>query len=285
MQNALSSRISTTQNLGYSHKTWLSVFDAVLTRFEDSTPRLMKPVLATLAKILKNHPNVDEARLILVEIKDATMPSIILADPKSRMKASLAVLERFVRDGISPSTLMSLIYDWLVAHYDKWRPLLIDHCQYLSTDISPFSGTNISYDDASIKVKRSVPVIFNLALLMHAASQGYSLAVGTLMALIYTKAAEIESELVERKYLLMSWILPTKYAMLQMMDSLDTMSKTLLSALIGSDSEGFRAFVLELPLETLLSGNIESERTIDEFLLLFSALKIGKKAGFVLEGT
>ncbi|OKL63320.1 hypothetical protein UA08_01801 [Talaromyces atroroseus] len=285
MQNALSSRIQTTQRLGYSHKTWLSVFEVVLTRLEEAALRPMKQVLATLTKILVNHPDIDEARLIFAGIKDAIMPSIILGDPKSRVKSSLACLERFVRDGISPLTLMSLVYDWLAAHYGKWRPLFAEQFQIVSTDISHFSSTNASYIDAGIDVKRSVAIIFNLALLMHAENQGHSQAVGTLMALLYTKSDNTEDKLLQSCYPLASWTLPTKYAMLQMMDTLDGKSKTLLSSLLGSDIRGFRAFIAELPLETVLSGDMKSERTIDEFLLLFSALRIGKEVGFVHEDT
>lgn len=284
VQSALSSEISTTRSLVYSHETWLSVFELILTRFDDVTTRTTKQVFSILIKVLKSHPNVDEARLIRVGIRNAIMPSIILADPRSRMKSSLVALERFVReDGLSPSTLMSMVYDWLVANYDKWRPLLAKHCQSLSTDILTLSGTNTSYDDADMNVKQHVSIVFNLALLINATAYGYAQAAGSLIALLYTQAEKTESDLVRNCYPLRGWILPTKHVMLQMKDSLEVISHGLLSSLLGSDIKGFRAFLQVLPLETVLSGDIGNEGTIDEFLLLFFALRIGKTAGFVHE--
>lgn len=284
LDNATSSDCNATQRLANSHKTWLAVFEAVLIRFEDATPRPMKQVLSGLFKILKRHPDVDESRLIQAGLVDYIMPSIILGNLRSRLKSSLISLERFVRDsGLSTSTLMSLTYDWLVKHYEKWHPLFVKHCQSLSVDTTPFIHTDVKYDDLDAPVKSTIPIIFNLALLVHANSNGCTQIAGSLMAHLYMKAVKEEGSLLQSAYPTKSWALPTKHVMLQMIDSLELFSRSLLHPLLECDIKGFRAFIRELPLDSVLSGNMVSGGTIDEFKLLFSTLEIGKKIGFVHE--
>ncbi|RAO64566.1 uncharacterized protein BHQ10_000578 [Talaromyces amestolkiae] len=135
--------------MAYSSQTWLAVFEVVLIRFDDTTPKPMKQVLNGLFKFLKKHPDATEAQRIEAGVMDKIMPSIILAD-KSRLKSSLVSLERLLR----------------------------------------------------------------------------------------------ESE---------------------------------------ADIKAFRSFIADLPLDPVLTGNMEGSGSVDEFILLFSALGVGKKIGFVHE--
>ncbi|PCH00030.1 Armadillo-like helical [Penicillium occitanis (nom. inval.)] len=161
--------------MAYSNQTWLAVFEVVLTRFDDTTPKPMKQVLSGLFKFLKKHPDAAEAHRIQTGIMDKIMPSIILADPRSRLKSSLVSLER------------------------------------------------------------------------------------------------------------LSWICPTKHIMLENMEYLELFSRSILLPLLEADIKAFRAFIADLPLDPVLTGNMEDAGTVDEFILLFSALGVGKKIGFVHE--
>jgi hypothetical protein len=272
--------------MAYSNQTWLAVFEVVLIRFDDATPKPMKQVLSGLFKFLKKHPDASEARRIQAGLIDKIMPSIILGDPRSRLKSSLISLERLVREsGMSTSMLMSLIYDWLVAHYDEWQTLYARHCQALSVDISPLHGTtaHVRYDDVSISVKHSISTIFSLAILIHAKEHGFMSTGGSLMAFLHKNAGEENKDPGQSCYPLMSWIRPTKHIMLENMEYLELFSRSILLPLLEKDIKAFRAFIGDLPLDPVLSGNMEGAGTVDEFILLFSALGVGKKIGFVHE--
>ncbi|EEA27348.1 HEAT repeat protein [Talaromyces marneffei ATCC 18224] len=284
LESASSSSISTTKDMAYSNQTWLAVFEVVLVRFDDTTPKPMKQVLSGLFKFLKKHPDAAEARRIQAGLMDKIMPSIILADPRSRLKSSLVSLERLVREsGMSTSTLMSLTYDWLVVHYDEWQSLYARHCQALSVDISPLHGTNVGYDDVNISVKHSISTIFSLAILIHAKEHGFMSTGGSLMAFLHKNAGEENKDPGQSSYPLTSWIRPTKHIMLENMEYLELFSRSILLPLLEANIKAFRAFIAGLPLDPVLSGNMEGAGTVDEFILLFSALGVGKKIGFVHE--
>lgn len=268
----------------YSHRTWLAVFEVVLTRFDDATPKPMKQVLSGLFKLLKNHLDAAEAQQIYLGVIAKIMPGFILAEPRSRLKPSLVSLERLVREsGMTTSTLMSLLYDWLVEHYDEWQPLYISYCQVLSLDISQFQGSMSRYLDTEPDLRHSVAAIFSLAILIHAKEQGFMSTGGTLLAFI-SKNAELErGDNGVSCFPLKSWIQPAKHVMLDNMNFLEQYSRSVLFPLLESDIKAFRAFISELPLALVLSGNMIGERSVDEFILLLSALGIGKKIGFVHE--
>lgn len=284
LESASSSNISTTKHMAYSNQTWLAVFEVVLIRFDDTTPKPMKQVLSGLFKFLKKHPDAAEARRIQTGLMDKIMPSIILADPRSRLKSSLVSLERLVREsGMSTSTLMSLIYDWLVAHYEEWQSLYARHCQALSVDISPLHRTDVKYDDVSISVKHNISTIFSLAILIHAQKHGFVSTGGSLMAFMHRNANEENKDPGQSCYPLASWIRPTKHIMLENMEYLELFSRSILLPLLEADIKAFRAFIADLPLDPVLTGNMEGAGSVDEFILLFSALGVGKKIGFVHE--
>lgn len=284
LESASSSSISTTKDMAYSYRTWLAVFEVVLIRFDDTTPKPMKQVLSGLFKFLKKHPDATEARRIQAGLMDKIMPSIILADPRSRLKPSLVSMERLVREsGMPTSTLMTLIYDWLVAHYEEWQSLYARHCQALSVDMSPLHSTDMKYDDVSISVKHSISTIFSLAILIHAKKHGFVSTGGSLMAFLHRNANEENKDPGQSCYPLTSWIRPTKHIMLENMEDLELFSRSILLPLLEADIKAFRAFIADLPLDPVLTGNMEGAGSVVEFILLFSALGVGKKIGFVHE--
>lgn len=284
LESALSSNVPTTKSMAYSNQIWLAVFEVVLIRFDDTTPKPMKQVLGGLFKLLKKHPDAAEASRIQAGLMDRIMPSIILADPRSRLKSSLVSLERLVREsGMSTSTLMSLMYDWLVGHYEEWQPLYSRHCRVLSVDLSPLQGTDVSYADVSISVKHSISTIFSLAILIHAKEHGFMSTGGSLMASLHKNANAENKDPGQSCYPLTSWIQPTKHIMLENMEYLELFSRSILLPLLEADIKVFRAFIADLPLGPVLTGNMENAGSVDEFILLFSALGAGKKIGFVHE--
>ncbi|KAH8690204.1 HEAT repeat protein [Talaromyces proteolyticus] len=284
LENANATRAEATWDFAFSNKTWMAVFTTILAKFEDAALKAIKQLLGTLAKILKCHPDSSEAQLIRAEIINVVMPSVILGDPRSQLKSSLVALERLIQgDGMSVKTLMSLTYDWLVAHYERWQPLFEGHCRSLFIETSQFTQTNSVYDITNERARNAVPMIFNLALLVYAKSQGFTQAIGTLIALLHTKVGNCEDSNLESCFPLMSWVVPTRYIMLQDMDSIEYMSRSILRPILECDINGFHAFTKTLPLDMVLSGNMKSQGSVDELILLFSTLQIGKKTGFVHE--
>jgi hypothetical protein len=244
----------------------------------------MKNVLGILSKMLKHHPDSSQAQLIKTGVIDATMPSIILGDPRSRTKSSVATLDRLVRDNaISVNTFISLTCDWLVANYEKWRPLYQEHCASLSIDTSYFAKADFKFDEASEIVKTIVPTILNIALLIYPKRHGSIQIAGSLMAALYTKDRETTDNPGEACYPLMSWVVPTRHIMLQDIDSLELISRSILLSLLECGIQGFQKFIESLPLDVVLSGNMKNQKSINECLLLFSALQIGKRIGYVRE--
>lgn len=248
----------------------------------------MKQVFSCLVRVLRKHPDAKEADLIRVGAVNGIMPSVVLGDPRSRLKSSLVALELFVRENaISPSQLMSLLHDWLVEHYGRWMPLFESHCESLSIDTTHFVGQNPTWHDSDVKVKRDVLMVFSLSLLLHARSLGYASTAGTMLALFSRKASqEVESKQIPSFALAspsMSWVAPTRHIMLENMEVLDSMSNNVLYPLFASCSGGFRSFINQLPIQSLLSGDMKDEGSVDEFTLLFSALQIAKKLGLVHE--
>lgn len=248
----------------------------------------MRQVLNSLIKRHKRYGDSYETELSRLGFIAAIMPSIMLGDPQSRLKPSLVAFQLLLRENaISTSHLMHYFYDWLVSHHERWRPIFESHCVALSIDTAQFVEPSIKYDQCSEIVKQDVSMIFNLALLIRATNQAYATAAAGLMSLFSKKAfqdGDNTNDPARPTFTISrSWVKPTRYIMLQSMDCLESMSRTLLHSLIAADIGAFHAFVSHLPVQAVLSGDMKHEGTVDEFRLLFSALLIAKKAGFVHE--
>ena len=103
------------------------------------------------------------------------------------------------------------------------------------------------------------------------------------MAFLHRNANEEHKDSGQSCYPLTSWIRPIKHIMLENMEYLELFSRSILLPLLEADIKAFRAFIADLPLDPVLTGNMEDAGTVDEFILLFSALGVGKKIGFVHE--
>jgi hypothetical protein len=283
----LASANAHTRDIALSHQTWMDVFEVYMIRFEDARVKQIKQVLSCLVKILKNHPDDREAVLIRAGAVNAIMSNVMLREPRARPKPCIVALEHLIRESvISPFDLMSLFYDWLVAHHERWRPLLGSHCECLSIDTTRFVEQSSTGYESDEKVQRDVSLIFNLGLLIHGKNQAYTTSVGSLLAAFSKKAslkAQDQQILAAEFSLSMSWIYPVRHIMLEAMDCLEPMSNNLLHPLFVSSPSGFRYFINQLPIQSLLSGDMKEEGNVDEFTLLFAALRVAKQLALVHE--
>ena len=78
------------------------------------------------------------------------------------------------------------------------------------------------------------------------------------------------------------WTIPAKRIMLQNLESIDQLSNYILQPLFTVDPDGFHLFISQLPLKSLITGDM-SDAPSEEFILLFAALQTGKKVGLVDE--
>jgi len=284
---ALASTNPVTRQIAFSPETWLAVFEVYLDRFDDGKPKPMKQVLSSLIKILVKHPEPSEAVSIRPKIGDATVSTIMLGEPRSRLKASIVALELFVhKNAVSAPDLMLMAGNWLVANHQRWIPLFEEHCKALSIITvqftSPISTTNIRDEEFQITTAK----IFVLGLLVQAKNPELTSPVGVMLATLCQKmnatpeAGKMPDSGLQRGSAI--WTAPVKHILLQNLDRLEEMSNHILHPLFSVDPKGFRSFIHQLPVECLLSGNM-TEAPLDEFMLLFSALQIAKKIGLVHE--
>lgn len=278
------SRNAKTRALSLSHEIWLAVFEVCLLRYEDASPKPIKQVLTCLVRVLKQQNGTEDAALSRRGAVDLMLPSIVLSDPRSRIRASLLALEQLVRDNVLlPSQLAPLLYDWFAAHHARWIPTLRPHCDALSIETAHYTSTTPRrYDECDEQRKLESTIIFTLSLLTHATNPGYAPSAASLLALLYKKAAA-ESRTTDGTSVPFSWVHPVRHILLQSMDSLEAVSNAILAPLLSADIDGFNAFVSHLPINAVLSGDMKLAGSIDELILLFSALHIGKSAGFVHE--
>lgn len=276
-----------TRQLVLSPESWLAVFEVYLDRFDDGKPKPMKQVLNSLVKILVKHPDPSEAESMRPKIGDATIPSIMLGEPRSRVKASLVALELFVhKNAVPASDLILMVSNWLVTHHKRWIPLFQEHFKALSIDTAqftkPISTINIGDKEFQITAAR----IFALGLLVQAKNPEFISAVGTVLATLCQKmnaSPEAEKGLdSEPQKGSAIWVAPVKHILLQNLDNLEALSNNILHPLFSVDPKGFRSFIHQLPVKSLLSGDM-TDAPLDQFVLLFSSLQMAKKLGLVHE--
>jgi hypothetical protein len=255
----------------------------------------MNQVLSTLIKILREHPDASEAQRIRVGVINATVPSVMLGEPRSRLKASLIALEHLVRkDALPHVDLMQMLCDWLQTYHERWRPSLGRYCEALSICTAQFLVG--SPDGANIESKKMATLrILILGLLVQATNSEFTSAIGSLLALLCERVNQEsdrpqQSSDVGFRGSLVVWVDPVKYILLEGLDTLEAipnymemMSNHILLPLFSLDVNGFRAFIHQLPVQILLSGDMNDDAPHQEFVLLFSALQVAKKLGLVHE--
>ncbi|EAW14308.1 THADA/TRM732 family protein [Aspergillus clavatus NRRL 1] len=268
------SKCEGTRQLAQSPETWLSAFEVYMSRFEDAKPKPMKQVLNSLVKILAKIQQDPNGKSIQSSVVDAILPSIILGEPRARLKASLVSLEIIMRkSAILPHDLISMLESWLAKNGERWTPLLQDSCRALSMDITSFLGETLDGTRSDDSKGTAVQILL-LGLLNQAKNPELASGAGDTMAAFFQK--------LKTDPLLSVWVEPVRHTVLQNIDILEPMSNYILQPLFTLDPSGFSAFLERLPLPSVYAGDM-ANAPLEELTVLFASLQVGKKIGRVHE--
>ncbi|KAI9043885.1 THADA/TRM732 family protein [Aspergillus affinis] len=280
------SKCEGTRQLVLSRETWLSVFDVFLIRFKDGKPKPMKQLLESLVTLLSKNLAEDDRQFIKSRIINATVPSIVLNERRSQLKACLVTLEILVRKNtLSPIELIAMVQAWLQGNAGRWVPLFQEDCKALSIDVSQFSERSSDDGLDNPGSQRTAAEVLVLALMAQAKSFELAAGPGDTMTAFFLKVKALPQTSYSREYvqsLLSVWVAPVRHIILQNMNLLEPMSSYFLHPLFSIDPVGFRGFLNQLPLENLLTGDMH-DAPVDELSLLFASLQMAKKIGLVHE--
>ncbi|KAK1140581.1 hypothetical protein N8T08_010218 [Aspergillus melleus] len=280
------SKCEGTRRLVLSRETWLSVFEVFLIRFKDGKPKPMKQLLESLVTLLSKNLAEDDRQFIKSRVINATVPSIVLNERRSQLKACLVTLEILVRkNAISPIELITMVQNWLQENAGRWVPLFQEDCKALSIDVSQFSERTPNDGSDSLGSQRTAAEVFVLALMAQAKSFELAAGPGDTMTAFFLKVKSLPQTSYSREYvqsLLSVWVAPVRHVILQNMHLLEPMSSYFLHPLFSIDPAGFRGFLNQLPLENLLTGDMH-DAPVDDLSLLFASLQMAKKIGLVHE--
>ncbi|KAL2825227.1 putative death-receptor fusion protein-domain-containing protein [Aspergillus cavernicola] len=283
---AFISQCHETRQLARSKETLVTVFDTFLTRFKDVKPRPMKQVLESVAVILAKSRHHPYRYAISTELVHAVLPSIILGEPRPRLKASIIALEALLRkNAIDSIELISLIERWLLRTSD-WLTVLQEECRVSSIDISRFSQRSSETAASDNHSMATAAEILLLGLLNRSKAFELATSAGEAMAMFFKKL-KLPTDFFtpsnkDQKSLALVWVKPVRQFLLQNLEILEKLSNYILQRLFTISPNGFQRFIGTLPLNTLLSGDMSSPSS-DELTILFASLQVGKKIGLVHE--
>jgi hypothetical protein len=268
---AATSKVEKTKQLALSTENWLILFEVFLSRYEDAKPKPLKQLLGSLINLLAKYIHGPKKDDIQKAVTDAIIPSIVLGEPRSRLKASLVCFELAIRKGaISGSDFISLLRKWLGESQQKWVHVF----ENAQEALSPINSEELSSDPS----KELAAKVFVLGLLTQTNSRDLSGACGNVLGALLQKLKSESSEWSVSTI----WVAPVRYMMLHIVDNLEAMSTQILQPIFSADPSGFMAFVESLPLKSLLTGDM-TDAEDKEYILLFAALQIGKKTNLVHE--
>lgn len=275
---AIASGNEETQSLGLLPETWLAIFDVFLNRYEDAKPKPLKQLLGSLTTILSKYYQGTRRTFIQTKVVDAIIPSIVLGDPRSRLKGCLVCLETFIRkSAILPSELISLVREWLAKHRERWITSFGKVCEVLSLDTS-----ELRYDCVPGNVSDELAAkIFVLGLLTQTNNREMASSTGVMLASFLQKMKS-GTRLESSQQVSRIWVAPVRHMVLQNLDTLEAQSTQILEPVFTADPSGFHDFIAMLPLNTLLAGDM-TDVPLGEYMLLFAALQVGKKINLVHE--
>lgn len=275
IEAAINSPNEQTKTLALSIDTWLAIFDIFLSRYEDAKPKPLKQLLGSLAAILSRHYQGPQRRAVQIAVTNAILPSIVLGEPRSRLKAALVCLEIFIRkNAVLPSELLSLVQSWLAEHRQRWVPIFEKDRAALHSGSSS-SDSSILSEPPSEELAAK---IFVLGLLNHTNNREMAGTTGGMLAKFFQK---LKSESPNQQ-LSTIWVAPVRHVLLQNVDDLEALSSQILLPLFTADPAGFISFVNTLPLASLLTGDM-ADAAQSEYMLLFASLQMGKKVNLVHE--
>ncbi|CAG8398747.1 unnamed protein product [Penicillium salamii] len=272
---ATKSKSEETKKLALSQELWLSVFDICLNRYEDAKPKPIKLILSSITAVLAKSHQGASRKAIQTAIIDAVIPSIVLGEPQSRLKGCLVFLDSFIRrDAILPSEFIPLLREWLSASKERWVSSFSKDHETLS-----LGATEATLDSVSGNLSDELAAkIFVLGLLVQTNNKTMAVPAGNLLAVLIQK---MKPETPTQKLSEM-WVAPARHLVLENVDTLEDLSSRLLQPLFTVDSNGFKTFLETLPVKSLLEGDM-TDAPEAEYMVLFTALQIGKKINLVHE--
>ncbi|KKK22927.1 hypothetical protein ARAM_005405 [Aspergillus rambellii] len=284
---AFVSKREETRRLARSQEVWVSVFVTFLNRYKDVKPRPMKQVLESLVVILAKTRDEPQRDSIQERIVDEVLPSVILGEARSRLKASILAMEMLVRkNAILPIELISAVDAWLLKNPKQWPSVLQEECQVSGIDPSLFLRRSSEDTASRVSFQKTATEILVFGVLNRAKAVELAPSVGEVLAYFFQKLQlSVDSCILSREdgeSLASVWVKPVKYFLLKNLDILEKLSNHILHSLFSVSTGGFLRFIETLPLKSLLDGDMSSSSSA-ELTVLFASLQIAKKAGLVHE--
>ncbi|OJJ47298.1 hypothetical protein ASPZODRAFT_65750 [Penicilliopsis zonata CBS 506.65] len=276
-----------TQQLAFSGQTWLAVFQVYLDRFEYTKPKPMRQVLISLVTILAKNQDSQEKNALRSRIGDAVLPGVILSEQRSRLKGSLVSLDVFIRKtAVTVSDLVDMTATWLLNNYERFLALCVDDCKALSITPAQFAQADMQNQEYVASLREIAAKVFVLSLLKQVQNKELASVSGSVLATFVERMKyELESQQVspeESQQWSAIWAAPFKHISLRNLDNLETIANNVFEPLFTADPSGFKVFINQLPVKSLLAGDM-TDAPLAEYMVLFAALQVGKKLGLVHE--
>lgn len=245
----------------------------------------MSQVLATLTKILRNHPARDD---ISQRVVSEVTSNLVLAENRSKTRAFLISLEFFLRkEAISMTSLLSAVETWLVKNYEKWVSIFKLDCSQLSIPTDKLLDSNAKGDSPHSNIPGLTAQVFALILLRHAVNPDSTASAGLLLSTMQRRLKKIRdtesSSSICHWDMQAFWVLPLKYILLQNLGALETMSNYILYPLFSADHAAFHSFIKTLPIQAFVTSGVITDVSPEELTILFSTLQVAKELGLVHE--
>jgi hypothetical protein len=281
LEGALSSENEATRGLSKSHKIWSALFEVSLDTFEDASSSANRQIISVLSKILVQNTDRNEVDRIQRSVVNATMPSILLAESKSRLKTSLIAMSILLQKrAISIQQLISRLQAWITSNYHTWRRHYDSYLRKLGVNMTNLNALRTA-DSLDNDMKVVLLHTLNLAIVISARNFECTACSGSLMNLIFEQS--VQETFLDHELVSISWVSPVRHAISENIDRLESLSNHILYPLFQADPCGFRLLLDQLSVNQLISGNLKSIIPIDDLRLLFSALHTGKELALVHE--
>ncbi|EAS34462.3 HEAT repeat protein [Coccidioides immitis RS] len=283
LESALKSDYEELRHFVLSKETWISVFEDFLDRYQNGRPKPMKQVLGTLIMILSKYMDAATSRLVCEHIARITVPTIILFEPRSRLKASLVSLESLIRkEAVNVVDWLHSAEEWLWANHSSWIPLLGEYCTDLKVPLTRLADEETRRDISPGSLHLYAARILCLVLLLNTHNRDISLPAGMLFSQLCCRLKSVAAAYEFRYYANDDpfWVAPLKYVSLMNLDCLDPIANHVLFPLFKTEPKDFLSFVSTLPLDSIRSKT-RSKASNEEYTLLFAILERGKELGLV----
>ncbi|KAI5307098.1 hypothetical protein KEM56_004572 [Ascosphaera pollenicola] len=269
-----------------SRQRWESAYDVLLDRYEDSKPKPMRQVLGSLILVINKHPDRNVAKEILLNVIPTLTSTIILCEPRSRVKASIISIEWFLRkDALSALDLLGYVRLWLTErrNYSRWTQCLSKHCKTLRIPLSHYKEDATPIEGAEFHTAQ----LFIISVVLEAITLQILPSAGSLVSLLCQKLRALSSgdnlyphTFHDEPF----WLRPLRTIALHNFDYIEDLSHHVFFPLFKDEPSGFQRLLLTLPLSAIQTGH-HTGADAKELMLLFFILDAAKELGVVHEDT